>query len=47
MEGISVVQFYKDHIERPIREYVANLNDLRKQIIRLFGQSACQIYEIS
>ena len=47
MEGISVVQFYKNHIEKPVREYVANLNDLRKKIIRLFGDSACQIYGIS
>jgi transposase len=47
MEGVSVVQFYKDTIEEPIREFIANLNDLRKKIIGLFGDSACQIYGIS
>ncbi len=47
MEGISVVQFYKEHIEKPVRVCIAHLNDLRKKIIRIFGDSACQIYGIS
>lgn len=44
MEGISVVQFYKDKIRGPIKEVVTNLNELRKKIIRLFGDTACWMY---
>ena len=47
MEGIGVVQFYKNNILKPVKELVTNLNELRKKIIRLFGATACQIYGIS
>ena len=44
MEGIGVIQFYENNIRRPIKEMVTNINDLRKKIIRLFGDTACQMY---
>lgn len=44
MEGIGVIQFYENNIERPFKEIVTNVNDLRKKIIRLFGDTACQMY---
>lgn len=46
MEGISIVQFYKNKINKPIKEVVANLNELRKKIILLFGDTACQMYGV-
>ena len=44
MEGVGVVQFYQDKIERPIKEIITNIDEIRKKIIRLFGDTACQIY---
>ena len=44
MEGIGVIQFYENNIKRPFKEMVTNINDLRKKIIRLFGDTACQMY---
>ena len=44
MEGIGVIQFYENNIRRPVKEMVTNINDLRKNIIRLFGDTACQMY---
>lgn len=47
MEGIGVVQFFNENIIKPVKELISNLSELRKKIIRLFGITACQIYEIS
>ncbi len=47
MEGVSVVNFYEKHVANPIKILVANLNDLRIKIIRLFGNSAKKIYGIT
>jgi transposase len=47
MEGIGVIRFYEKNLRDPIREILANLSELRRKIIRLFGVSACQIYGIS
>lgn len=46
MEGIGIVRFYKKNIVDPIREVIANLNDLRIKIINYFGCSAQKIYGI-
>lgn len=46
MEGINVVYFYNESISYTIREVIANLNDLRKKIIWLFGRTAAWIYGI-
>ena len=44
MEGISLVQFYEKHIEKPLKEVIMNLNVLRKKIIQFFGETACLLY---
>jgi transposase len=44
MEGISIVQFYKNKIHQPIKDVIANLSELRIKIIRLCGDTACQMY---
>lgn len=46
MEGISIVCFYKKNLHEPIKKIIANLNELRLKIIRLFGPTAQQIYGI-
>ena len=44
LEGISIIRFYRVTISNPIREIIANLNDLRKKTINLFGSSAQAMY---
>lgn len=44
MEGISVVRFYKDTLKNPDKEVIANISNLGKKIIHLFGNTACEIY---
>lgn len=44
MEGINVVYFYNNSLTYTIREVIANLNELRKKIIFLFGKTATGIY---
>lgn len=44
MEGVAIVQFYQDKISQPIKEAITNINELRKKIIMLFGDSACRMY---
>ena len=44
MEGISIVRFYDANLKKPIKEMVANLNDIRKEIIMFFGKTACEMY---
>lgn len=46
MEGISIVCFYKKNLHEPIKKMIANLNELRLKIIRLFGPTAQQIYGV-
>ncbi len=45
MEGIAFVRIF-DHERALIHETVSNLNDLRIRIVRLFGDTACKIYQI-
>ncbi len=45
MEGIALVRIF-DHQRTLIHEAVSNLNQLRIQIIQLFGDTACKIYQI-
>ena len=47
MEGISVVNFFEKHISKPVKTFVANSNDWRIKIIKLFGNSAKKIYGIT
>jgi len=44
LEGIHVVTVT---IQRQVRVIIDGLTDLRKKILRLFGQKVCQIYQIS
>ena len=44
MEGIGIVEFYKKEIRDPIKKVVTNINELRKKIINLFGETACMVY---
>ncbi|UAW63734.1 IS1634 family transposase [Mycoavidus sp. HKI] len=45
MEGVALVRIF-DHQRALIHEAVSNLNDVRIKIIRLFGDTACKIYQI-
>lgn len=47
MEGISIVRFYEENVEKPVKVFIANLTDLRIKIINLFGRSAQKIYGIA
>jgi len=44
LEGINVVTVV---IQRQVQVIIEGLTDLRKKILRLFGQKICQIYQIS
>jgi transposase len=44
MEGVGIVQFYKETIHKPVKQVITNLNELRKKIINLFGDTARRIY---
>jgi transposase len=44
MEGINIIQFFENEIEKPIKELITNINDLRKRIICLFGDTARVMY---
>ncbi|NGX59903.1 MAG: hypothetical protein KR126chlam3_01063 [Chlamydiae bacterium] len=44
MEGIDVIRFYDQSIEKPLREIITNLNQLRMKIILLFGHTASLMY---
>lgn len=44
MEGISIVRFYDKTLSQVIQELIANLNELRKKIINLFGRTAEKLY---
>ena len=46
MEGIATIRIL-DHARNLIHQAVSNLHDLRKKIIRLFGETACLIYRIA
>ena len=47
MEGISIIHFFKENVLEPIKTVIANLNDLRIKIIKLFGKTAQEIYGIT
>lgn len=44
MEGISVVKLSAEITQALAKEFVTNLTELRKKIIRFFGDTACIIY---
>jgi len=44
LEGINRVIFYQ---KRQVKALIEGLTDLRRKILRLFGQKVCQIYQIS
>jgi transposase len=46
MEGIATIRIL-DHARNLIHQATSNLNDLRKKIIRLFGKTACLIYQVA
>ena len=43
MESIAIVRFY-DASQKLIKERITNLNELRKKIIWLMGDTAAQMY---
>ncbi|KAG0323184.1 hypothetical protein BGZ97_012342 [Linnemannia gamsii] len=45
MEGVALVRLF-DHERTLIHEAISNLHELRIKIVRLFGQTACKIYQI-
>lgn len=44
MEGISLVRFYDKSLSEVAREVISNINEVRKKIICLFGETALRIY---
>ncbi len=44
LEGINVVTVT---LQRQVRVIIEGLTDVRKKILRLFGQNVCQIYQIA
>lgn len=44
MEGIGIIQFYEKGLKKPFKEMITNLSEVRKKIIRSFGDTACQMY---
>jgi transposase len=46
MEGIGIIQFY-DKAKKEVKRLVTNLNQLRKKIIRIFGDTACILYGLN
>ena len=43
MEGVGMARIYGERVDVPVREVVTNLSDVRRKIIRLFGETACQM----
>ena len=44
MEGINIVQFFKDKTTVLAKEMITNLSNIKKKIINLFGEAALKIY---
>jgi transposase len=44
MEGIGVVRFYDETFSHVIQELITNLDELRRKIINLFGETAMKLY---
>jgi len=44
MDSIEIVMFFEEHLHKPIKELITNLNDLRKKIIFLMGETISQMY---
>ncbi len=44
MEGIHIIRIYRESMIKSFKEVITNLNELRKKIIGLFGETACQMY---
>ena len=47
MEGISIVRLPDNMVpEGAAPEYVTNLTNIRQKIVRLFGKTACGVYQV-
>lgn len=44
MEGISIVFIESPQATEPVQTFITNLTELRKKIIRFFGDAACLMY---
>ncbi len=40
MEGIGIIRFFEEPNDKPIKELITNLNELRKKIILLMGENS-------
>lgn len=48
MEGITIVRFYRNNkMKKLTKEIITNLNDLKKKIICLFGDTAMRMYGLA
>ena len=47
MEGLGMARIYGQSVDVPVREVVTNLTDVRRKIIRLFRETACQMYGLN
>jgi hypothetical protein len=44
MEGVGIIQHFKKYIQKLIKEIITNLDRLRIKIIKLFGDTAFDVY---
>jgi len=42
MEEIGIIRFYKEDLCEPIKEMITSFTELRRKIIKLFGEYALQ-----
>jgi hypothetical protein len=47
MEDINIVRFFDPGKNEPTREVITNINEVRLKIIRLFGETACEMYGLN
>ena len=47
MEGVCIVRFFDLEKNESTREIIANMNDVRLKIVRLFGETACEMYGLN
>lgn len=47
MEGIGIIRFFEEPNDKPIKELITNLNELRKKIILLMGENSAYMYGLS
>jgi chloramphenicol 3-O-phosphotransferase len=44
MESIEIIRCFKGNFDKPIKEFITNLNKVLKKIILLMGKNVCHIY---